>query len=183
MARIALIVALFCVLAAPAAAETSFQFSFIGAQMPEDPQVDGFRVALLYAKNQSVGGFDLGLASFSEAATSSGFSMIWGIGRVTGRSSGLASAFVNIHESKDTGMNAAFINSVQTMESGVNVGFVNVTDGYTSADISGVGIAKRAKFQIGFINITDELEGVQIGFLNFAENGVFPFLPFFNLPK
>lgn len=183
MYRLVLVASIFCLLAAPAAAQVSFQFSAAGAQSPEDPNVDGFRLVLFYGKNQSVSGFDFGIASFSEAVNSSGFSMIWGIGRVTGRSSGLASSFVNIHESTDTGMNAAFINSVQRMESGVNLGFINVTDGYTSADISGIGIAKRAKVQIGFINIADEIEGVQIGFLNFAENGIFPFFPLFNMPK
>ena len=32
------------------------------------------------------------------------------------------------------------------------------------------------------ITVTD-WGGVQIGFLNFVENGMFPFFPFFNMPK
>ena len=184
MRKVTLVVSIFCFLAAPAAAEdASFQFSSPGVQVPEAPNVSGFRLALFYADNQKVNGFDLGIASFSKSVNSSGFSMIWGIGQVTGNSSGLASSFVNLHEGEDTGMNAAFINSVQTMKSGVNLGFVNVTDGYSNADISGIGIAKRAKIQIGFVNIAGKIEGVQIGFLNFAENGMFPFFPFFNMPK
>ncbi len=119
----------------------------------------------------------------NEAVNSSGFSTIWGIGRVTGKSSGLASSFVNIHDSEDSGMNAAFINIVKTMKSGVNVGFVNVTEGYSNVDISGIGISKRSGVQIGFVNLTSKIEGFQIGFLNFAENGMFPFFPIFNMPK
>jgi hypothetical protein len=183
MYRLVLVASILSLLAAPASAQVSFQFSAAGAQTPEALDVDGFRLVLFYGKNQSVSGFDFGIASFSEAVNSSGFSMIWGIGRVTGKSSGLASGFVNIHDSRDTGMNAAFINSVRTMQSGVNLGFVNVTDGYSSTDISGIGIAKRANVQVGFVNIAEKIEGVQIGFLNFAENGIFPFLPFFNMPK
>ena len=55
-------------------------------------------MVLFYGKNQSVSGFDLGILSMNEAVNSSGFSTIWGIGRVTGKSPGLASSFVNVTE-------------------------------------------------------------------------------------
>lgn len=171
-----------CFLAAPAMGEASFQFSAAGAQAPTDPDVGGLRIALFYAKNQNVSGFDLGIASLSEAANTSGFSMIWGLGRVTGKSTGLASGFVNLHSGADTSVNAAFINSVKTT-TGVNIGFVNVTEGYSKVDISGMGISKKSNVQLGFVNITGEIESLQIGFLNFADNGIFPVMPFFNIPK
>jgi len=183
MRRLALIIALSCFLAVPAAAEVSFQFSGAGAQAPSDPDVNGFRLVLLYGKNRSVGGFDLGIFSLNEAANASGLSMIWGLGRVTGKSSGLAGAFVNIHSGEDEGVNAAFINSVKTVKSGANIGFVNVTEGFSSVDISGLAISQSSKAQIGFVNVTTRIDGVQIGFLNFAENGIFPIMPFFNMPK
>jgi hypothetical protein len=183
MWRLTCALSLLCILATPAAGETSFQVSAAGARAPEDPNVDGFRLVLFYGKNQSVGGFDLGVASLSEAANASGFSMIWGLGRVTGRSSGLASSFVNVHSGVDTGVNAAFINSVDTLKSGANIGFINVTDGYSNVDVSGMGISKKSKVQVGFVNITGEIESLQIGFLNVAENGIFPVLPLFNIPK
>ena len=72
---------------------------------------------------------------------------------------------------------------VKTMKSGLNVGFVNVTEGYSNVDISGIGISKRSGVQIGFVNLTSKIEGFQIGFLNFAENGILPFFPIFNMPK
>ncbi len=183
MRRLALSLSVLCLLATPAAGETSFQFSAAGAQAPSDPDVSGFRIALFYAKNMKVSGFDLGIASFSEAANASGFSMIWGVGRVTGKSSGLASSFVNIHSGEDTSVNAAFINSVESLRSGVNIGFVNVTEGYSNVDVSGMAISKRSKVQLGFVNITNHIESLQIGFLNFADNGIFPVMPFFNIPK
>ena len=169
--------------ATSASAETSFQFSAAGSQSPADPNVNGFRIVLFHGKNESVRGFDLGIASLSESRTSSGASMIWGLGRVTGRSSGLACSFVNIHTGEDFGVNAAFINSVRTVKSGVNIGFVNVTDGFSNIDISGMGISKQSKVQLGFVNITSKLDGIQVGFLNFAENGIFPVMPLFNIPK
>jgi hypothetical protein len=183
MKRLALALSFLCLLATPALAQTSFQFSAAGAQAPSDPIVDGFRIALFYGKNESVSGFDLGIASLSESRNSSGFSMIWGLGKVTGRSSGLASGFVNLHTGEDSGVNAAFINSVKSMQNGVNIGFVNVTDGFSNVDISGIGISKRSNVQLGFVNVTQKIESVQIGFLNFAENGIFPVFPFFNIPK
>jgi hypothetical protein len=183
MQRLAFSLSLLCLLATPALGETPFQFSAAGAQTPSDPNVNGFRIALFYGKNESVSGFDLGIASLSNSRNSSGFSMIWGLGKVTGRSSGLASGFVNLHSGEDSGANAAFINGVKTMKSGVNIGFVNVTEGFSDVDISGIGISKRSNVQLGFVNITQKIESVQIGFLNFAENGIFPVFPFFNIPK
>jgi len=183
MPRIILTVAILCLLALPAAAQRSFQFQAAGAQMPKGENVDGFRISLFYGKSQSVRGFDLGIASFSESARSSGFSMIWGLGRVSGRSTGLASGFVNLHSGEDTGVNAAFINSVKTLKNGANIGFINVTDDYSNVDISGIGISKKSDVQVGFVNITQHIDGVQIGILNFAENGIFPVMPLFNIPK
>jgi hypothetical protein len=181
--RLTFLLLLLCLLAAPAFGETSFQFSAAGAQSPVASNVDGFRLALFYGKNESISGFDLGIASLSESRNSSGFSMIWGVGKVTGRSSGLATAFVNLHSGEDSGANAAFINSVSAMKSGVNIGFVNVTEGFSNVDISGIGISKRSIVQLGFLNITQKIDGIQIGFLNFAENGIFPVFPFFNIPR
>lgn len=183
MQQLALFLLLLCLVSAPAFGETSFQFSAAGAQSPPASDVDGFRLALFYGKNESISGFDLGIASLSESRNSSGFSMIWGVGKVTGRSSGLATAFVNLHTGEDSGANAAFINNVRTMESGVNIGFVNVTRGFSNVDISGIGISKRSNVQLGFVNITRKIDGIQIGFLNFADNGIFPVFPFFNVPK
>jgi len=183
MRRTVLSLLLLCLVATPVAAETSFQFSLAGGQLPVDTDVNGFRLAILYGKNTRVYGVDLGLASFSETDRSSGFSMIWGIGKVTGRCSGLASAFVNVHEGEDESVNAAFVNSVRTQKSGANIGFINVTEGYSNVDISGIGISKESNVQVGFVNITGRINNLQIGFLNFADNGFFPVFPFFNFPK
>ena len=35
-------------------------------------------------------------------------------------------------------------------------------------------------FNYGFVNATKKLEGLQVGLINYAENGVFPVLPIVN---
>jgi len=166
-----------------ALAEASVQFSTIGVQAPKDPDVNGARFVVLYGVNQSVHGFDLGMMSFSESVTQSGFSANMGLSRVTGGSSGFAGSFVNIHGGHDTGMNAAFINIVEAMDHGLNVGFLNITKGFSNVDLGGLNMSEKSDTQFGFINFTREIGNLQIGFLNFAENGFFPVFPLFNFPK
>lgn len=183
MKRLALWIPLCLVVALPALADTSFQFSMAGAQLPPDDNVDGCRISFIYGSNNSVSSFDLGIASLSQSANSSGVSFIFGVGHVTGQSSGLAGALINVHSGEDTGANAAFINAVKTVKSGANIGFVNFTDGFSAVDLSGLAVSQRSSVQVGFVNITKKIETIQIGFLNAAENGVFPVFPFFNIPK
>jgi hypothetical protein len=183
MRRLAPYIALLCLIASPALGDAPFQVSAAGAQIPEDANVNGFRLVLFYGKNQSVRGFDLGVASFSDTSSAEGITMTWGLSRVTGRSSGLASSFINIHRGEDTGVNAAFINAIKTMRNGVNLGFVNVTEESSKVDVGGLSISKRSKVQVGFFNVTNKIDNVQIGILNIAENGFFPMFPLFNFPK
>jgi len=166
-----------------AMADSAFQFHFAGVRLPDAPNVKGMRLVLLYGTNEKVGGLDLGLASFNESDTQSGFTFNMGISRVTGESSGCACALINIHEGEDKGLNASFINVLNSAEKAVNISFVNLTEGNTSIEIGGLTMAKKSKTQIGFVNFAEEIETVQIGFLNFAENGFFPMFPFFNFPK
>jgi hypothetical protein len=167
----------------PASAETSLQFNMPGLQAPIDPDVAGARFVLLHGVNTSVHGLDLGLFSFSEAGTRSGFSANFGFSRVSGRSSGCAGSFINVHSGDDTGINAGFINIVKTIDHGLNLGFVNISEGFSMVDVGGLSMSERSEIQLGFVNFTKEIENFQFGFLNFAENGFFPVFPFVNFPK
>lgn len=169
--------------ATTALAEASVQFSTIGVQAPKDPNVNGLRFVVLHGVNQSVHGLDLGLVSFSESATQSGFSANMGLSKITGQSSGFAGSFINIHGGHDSGINAAFVNIVEAMDHGVNMGFLNITRGYSNVDFGGFSMSEKSGTQLGFVNFTREIGNLQIGFLNFAENGFFPVFPFFNFPK
>jgi hypothetical protein len=186
MIRLVLCVSLLLALglyASAAQAEASFQFSFAGAQMPSDPNVNGVKLVLLYGENENVKGLDLGFASVNVAQNRSGFAAIMGVGTVRGTSSGCAASLMNVHYGQDTGVNAAFINIVKEIKKGVNLGFVNLTDGFSSVDVGGLSVSSRSNTQVGFLNVTDEITHVQIGLLNIAGNGMFPVFPFFNVPK
>jgi hypothetical protein len=182
MKRLILVIALLFS-AEAALAEVPFQFAAPNLRTPDDPIVNGVRLAIFHGKNQSVRGADFGIGSLSETGTFSGFSAILGIGKLTGDMKGFASALVNIHSGSDTGVNAAFFNQIHTLKSGANIGFVNIADGFTMIDLGGLNLSDSSTVQVGFLNVTKKITGVQIGFLNIAENGFLPVFPFFNFPK
>ena len=169
--------------AAPAFAEAPFQFAAPGVRAPDDPNVGGFRISFLQGQNVEMSGFDLGLLSLSESKNRSGLAAIFGVSKTTGKSSGCNAGLIVVSTGQSTGLNAAFINRVETITSGANLGFVNITNGFSSMDISGLGISERSNVQLGFVNVTKKIEKFQFGFLNIAENGFFPVFPIVNFPK
>jgi hypothetical protein len=175
----------FLVLAlAPAAfADTPIQFVAPNLQAPPASTVNGARFGVLHGRTETVNGVDFGLLSKSEVANLTGFSATLGIERVTGRMRGCSTAVINHHSSRDSGVNAALVNRTRTMDHGANLGLVNVADGYTMVDVGGVNISGRSTVQAGVVNVTDDLDGIQLGLLNFAKNGFLPVFPFFNFPK
>lgn len=175
---------LLLLLAAPCLADPGFQFTAPGLRRPDTPGVDGLRLSLVYGRTERVSGLDLGMFSFSETGDSSGLALIFGLHRITGRSTGMQTSLINVHTGEAAGINAAFINTVDKMGSGgMNIGFLNVTKGSSNVEISGLAISDSARVQIGFVNVTKRIDSVQIGFLNFAENGFLPVFPFLNFPK
>lgn len=165
-------------------AETGFQFAVPGANLPDDPDVSGMRFSLLYGKNQSMSGLDLGLLSMSETSKMSGLAMVAGVHKVTGEmSSGVAFSLMNYHTGMDSGVNGAFVNVLNEAGGAFNTGFFIIAKGATLVDLGGINISNSSKVQIGFINVTQELETFQFGFLNMAKNGFLPIFPIFNFPK
>jgi len=170
-------------LAGAAMAVTPVQFSAPNLRAPDDASVDGVRLSVIHGKNENVRGFDLGVLSLSETSNLSGFSAVFGVGKVNGDMNGCAASLVNVHSGSDDGVNAAFVNRVNDLKHGVNVGFVNVADGYTQVDVGGLNVSDASSVQLGFLNVTGRITGIQLGFLNVAENGFLPIFPFFNFPK
>ncbi len=165
-------------------AETGFQFAAPGVNAPDDPDVSGMRFSLLYGKNQSMSGLDLGLLSMSETSKMSGLALVAGVHKVTGEMSSSASfSLMNYHTGMDSGMNGAFINVLNDAGGAFNLGFIIIAKGATLADLGGINISKSSKVQIGFLNVTQEIKIFQFGFLNMAENGFLPMFPVFNFPK
>lgn len=177
-----LIAFVFLCAAGAARAEAPFQFAAPGLRAPDDPQVTGIRFTVIEGRNERVRGVDLGFVALSQTGDVTGLQAVFGVGRLTGDLTGIAHAFVNLHEGTDRGLNAAAVNLVETMDAGANVAWVNVVDGYSMVDAGGLNVSGRSTVQLGFVNITERIEGVQLGFLNLAENGFLPVFPFFNFP-
>lgn len=165
-------------------ADVTAQFAAGGFRGPDDPNVSAFRFTILNGKNTKMGGFDLGLASLSESKDLSGFALIFGLHRLTGdMNGGAVFSLVNIHDGNDKGLNAAFVNKVNNADGAMNLGFVNIADGSTLIDTGALNMSKESTAQLGIINITTKLRGLQLGFINIAENGFLPVFPIFNFPK
>ncbi len=167
-----------------ASAETGFQLGVPDRNFPDDPAVSGMRVSLLWGNNDRTSGFDLGLFSVSQTRVRTGFALVGGMSRVTEKSDGaIALSFINYHTGSDTGANLAFINMLNNTKGAFNSGLIQIAEGETSVDLGGINVSKKSQVQIGFVNVTQEITGFQLGFLNMAENGFFPFFPIFNYAK
>ena len=143
----------------------------------------GLRLSVIHGRNQSVRGVDFGLISLSETGNLTGFSAVLGMGRLDGNLRGAATGLVNQHRGTDVGLNVAVFNDVRRVRGGANVGVLNVVQEDSSVDLGGVNVSERSIVQLGVVNVTRNIRGVQIGFLNIADNGFLPVFPIFNFPK
>jgi hypothetical protein len=173
-------------LVAPSAAvaePATGQIALVG-RAPDNPDVDGVRLSIIYGKNRRMSGLDLGFFSMSESQEMSGAAFVFGFHRLTGAmDGGAAFSLVNIHEGNDSGLNAAFLNMLDSAEGAVDLGFVNIASGNTLVDIGAVNVADETKAQLGFVNVAKKIKGLQLGFINVADNGFLKVFPFFNFPK
>ena len=159
------------------------QIALVG-RAPDNPDVDGVRLSIIYGKNSSMSGLDLGFFSMSESEELSGVAFVFGVHRLTAGMDGAAAfSLVNLHRGNDSGLNAAFLNMLDSAESAVNLGFLNIASGETMVDVGALNLADESTAQLGFINVTNRLKGFQLGFINVADNGFLKVFPFFNFPK
>ncbi len=134
---------------------------------PEDDVIRVLRLSLLYGKNVSVKGLDVGLVSHTTGGISKGLQ--YGlVGYNEADFLGWQHNFaVNITAGVFTGFQSGAYNQAGSGEV-VQIGFVNV-----ARDVSG--------FQLGLVNVTDDLYGLQIGLVNIIRNKEgLPFFPIFN---
>jgi hypothetical protein len=118
----------------------------------EDDSIKGFRLNLLYGRNASIKGVDLGLVNH----TTSGISKGWQLG------------LVGVVDSDFVGWQDNSVNVVKGNFSGFQWGAVNY--------------AKSAKgFQLGMVNYAERMNGLQIGFVNIIRHGgMLPVFPIIN---
>ena len=133
----------------------------------EDTSIKGIRLNLLYGKNESMHGLDVGLVN---QVGNGGFK-------------GMQYGFVNITDAEAKGLQLGVVNFNKGNTVGLQWGGVN-----TSPDMKGFqyGVVNHAGnmrgFQLGFINYAEAMDkGLQIGLLNIIrEGGKFPVFPIIN---
>lgn len=152
---LAILVLVFLAAAAPASAEEKpVQLSlFTPIQIvPEEDSVSALRINLIYGRNTSVRGFDLGIINHT----------------TTGLSKGVQVGFVSLADADFLGFQYSFVNVTRNDFEGFQWGFVNYAG-------NGRGL------QLGFFNYAETMHGLQIGLINvIREGGVMPVLPIVN---
>ena len=159
---------------------------------PNDYDIIGARVSLLYGTNRDVSGIDLGLlgnittGKFTGAAVSGIFNYTKGMATITGlQLAGIAN--INTQKIRVVGLQAALgtnYNSAESSIVGLQLALANLSPN-TSIYGFQMGLYNKARavrgFQIGLINVTQNLSGIQIGLLNFYQDGFFKVSPLINI--
>jgi hypothetical protein len=119
---------------------------------PEETPIGGVRLNLLYGRNVTVSGVDLGLVNHT----------------TTGLSVGWQSGLVGVNDADFLGFQDCVVNVTKGRCEGFQWGFVNYT-----GEMSGV--------QLGFVNYTVTMKGLQVGLVNIIkQGGQFPVFPIVN---
>jgi hypothetical protein len=119
---------------------------------PEDNSITGVRLNLIYGRNVSITGLDLGLINHTTTGISTGVQ--WGL--------------VGLADSDFIGWQDNVVNWTKGNFNGFQLGIVN-----RAAHMTG--------FQLGVVNYAMSAEGLQIGVVNIIrEGGMFPFFPIVN---
>ena len=118
----------------------------------EDTPISGFRFNLIYGKNVSVKGLDLGLINHTTSSLSKGVQM----------------GFIGLVDSDFVGWQYNSVNVTKGNFEGFQWGIVNY--------------AKYANgFQLGIVNYAESMKGLQIGLVNIIQQGgKFPVFPIVN---
>lgn len=119
---------------------------------PEEDNIRGIRLNLLYGRNAFFTGVDLGLVNHTTSGISKGYQ----------------TGMVGIVDEDFLGWQDNFVNVVNNRIEGFQSGFVNY-----ARSVSGV--------QFGFVNYAGSMYGLQIGLVNIiGEGGAFPVFPIVN---
>lgn len=119
---------------------------------PENVSIEGVRVNILYGRNRSLTGLDLGFVNHLSG----------------GDSKGIQFGLVGIVEGNFTGWMDNTVNYTKGKMEGLQFGFFNYA-------------GKASGVQIGLVNYAENMRGLQIGLINvIRNNGAFPVFPIVN---
>lgn len=165
-ALLALAAALF--LGSPAHAQEFIQLSVAWPIQlyPETAAIEGLRLNLIYGRNTSVAGIDLGLINHT---TEEGIGFQWGlVGLSDGSFTGWQKNWgANLVKERLRGLQTGVFNAAGGGE-GIQVGIVNYTE-------------RLSGLQVSLINYAESFYGVQIGLVNIIrDKETLPVLPIVN---
>ncbi len=119
---------------------------------PEEDAIAGIRFNLIYGRNVSITGLDLGLVNHT----------------TTGKSTGIQFGIVNLVDSDFSGWQDSWVNVTKGKFEGFQSGIVN-----HSKNMRG--------FQLGLVNYAEIMKGLQVGLVNIIrQGGAFPVFPIVN---
>lgn len=174
--------------AAVAKADAGFQFGFWAPDMQivdSTENVKGLRIDIVYGENADVTGADLGVVN-STTGDFKGFGWALGANLVKGDAVGVQWAWLySRSEGEFTGWQGAALSRMAGEDSvGLHTGLVTLNEGgFTGAQIGFFNKAEKVKgLQLGFVNWAENLDGaLQIGLVNYAANSdVYKVLPIVN---
>lgn len=133
---------------------------------PESDPIGGVRLNVIYGRNVSVAGFDVGIVNHTTTGVTKGY-QLGIVGIADNRFVGWQHNWVNFSKISFEGFQSGVVN-VAGDASGFQLGGVNVTD-YTHG------------LQISLVNYTKSMKGLQIGVINIIKEGGFlPVFPIVN---
>ncbi len=155
-----------------------------GYNAPSNDSVGGVRLSVLHGKVSEVKGVDFSVLGMSETDKMTGvnFGMFFGASKVNQEMKGVSLGLFNWNTGNTKGLNLGAVNVTNNVQ-GVNWSAVNYSEGHTMADVGLVSLSQKSNFQLGFFNKTQEIDGVQIGLINCADNGFLPCFPIVNFAK
>lgn len=119
---------------------------------PQETPITGLRLSLIYGRNTSITGVDLGLVNHTTSGMSKGYQ--WGL--------------VGLADADFMGWQNNFVNTTKGNFEGFQWGFVNYAN-------------HASGFQLGFVNYAVSMRGLQIGLVNIIkQGGQFPVFPIIN---
>jgi len=135
-----------------------FQISLVAPiqAFPEEDGVNGVRLSLLYGKNSTLTGLDIGLVSHT-----------------TREFLGFQIGIVGLAEGTFTGVQDNFlVNRVEGSFEGLQWGLVNSADAGRGGQVGMVNHSLNYRgLQFGIVNYAETIDGLQLGLLNIIKRG------------
>jgi hypothetical protein len=152
-----------------------------------DRSVRGFRYSLLWGVNQDVSGLDISTVASRANGNVRGFQWPLFVNDVSGDFIGVQTSALNIANGGLTGLQLGIFGAdtrggrMRGIQLGLILGsFSKEVAGFQSSLIANSMTSGRGLQVGGIFNVAEDMKGLQLGLINFNENGFLPVFPLFN---